>query len=437
MKTTNYKGISQLLVDRGIQPALDALLDEQAAASGSTRRHAQLLMGRFRRLEEQRIMGTIGQEDYQLEKNRIQLALMNLLSEEGEKTKTYQVWQTLFSAIIFLVCLGCGAWILSQPKAEVEVRFSQFQASRVAMQSSKVANLYLGQKVEGLSIYNFEKVMLEAGTVITNEAEQRAGSGPLHITPLPGIGSVGLHLGAVSLESLNFEDSAQIVISQVEGAPERFRIQVQQSKPFSGRLNYSGLLPLSSAYVQVEVGDESTAYYEPLEWSLQSPEEEAREIHFTGDPANFIFEFTLRDSVVEQELLVHELAFFQPEQQQVKSSILSGTLRLQEEDQPPLKTIQLREGNRIDLELANNLLLRRLSLRPEGIFLEAGGKLQSLYTYESGDRRLRNPSCFSWFWHNRQLAFAGTLLLGLGGLYFIISRMSSRLIYLFNPQKAP
>jgi len=142
-----------------------------------------------------------------------------------------------------------------------------------------------------------------------------------------------------------------------------------------------------------------------------------------------MFEFTLRDSMLEKELLVSDLSFFQPEQQQVKSSILSGSIDLRETDRSTLKTIPLREGDRIDLALASNILLRRLSLRPEGILLEAGGKLRTLYTYNSGDRRLRNPSRLTWLWHNQKLVFIGTSLLVLALLYGLIGKGSDRLIH--------
>lgn len=432
MEASDYENIKKLSVERGIKPALEALFDDHHHPSETLRLHAQLLMGRLNRLEEKQITGTVDPRDYQLEENRIQLALIELLSMADEKRKTQRVWQALLSVVIFLSVLSSGIWMLSLPKHDIEVSFSDFQASRVELKFSKVANLYLGQKVEALSLYNFEDIVLEADTVVGNEVNPFTEIDLLRIAPLPDIASVSLHLGAVSLESLNFEDSAQVVIAQVEGAPGRFRIQVQQSRPISGRLNYAGSLAMSSAYVNIEAAGRNTEYYEPLNWTLLGPENEAREIRFSGDPANFIFEFTLRDSIVEKELLVRELAFFQPEQQQVKSSVMGGVLRLRETDRSPLKTIRLRDGDRIDLEPANNLLVRRLSLRPQGLFLEAGGKLRTLHTYESGERHLRNPSRLAWLWHNQQLVFIGASLLLLGLLYFVVSRVSSRLIPMLN-----
>ena len=427
MKATDYKHISDLLVEKGTKAALGVLLDSRP--TGKVHQQAKLLMVRVRRLEEQQITGTIDHKDYQLEQNRIQLALMNLLSKAGENKKAQRTLKGVFSALILLLLIGIGGYLLSQPKQEIEVRLSALQASRIAMQSSKEANLYLGQEVEALSLYNFKSVEIETDSVADDKVILLNAVEPLQITPLPDISNVGLHLGAVRLENLSFEDSAQIVISQVEGAPERFRIQVKQSQPFSGRLNYAGPLPINSAYVRVESGSNINEYYEPFEWTLRSPEKEAREIRFTGDPANFMFEFTLRDSMLEKELLVSDLSFFQPEQQQVKSSILSGSIDLRETDRSTLKTIPLREGDRIDLALASNILLRRLSLRPEGILLEAGGKLRTLYTYNSGDRRLRNPSRLTWLWHNQKLVFIGTSLLILALLYGLIGKGSDRLIH--------
>jgi len=427
MKATDYKHISDLLVEKGTKAALGVLLDSRP--TGKVHQQAKLLMVRVRRLEEQQITGTIDHKDYQLEQNRIQLALMNLLSKAGENKKAQRTLKGVFSALILLLLIGIGGYFLSQPKQEIEVRLSALQASRIAMQSSKEANLYLGQEVEALSLYNFKSVEIETDSVADDKVSLLNAVEPLQITPLPDISNVGLHLGAVRLENLSFEDSAQIVISQVEGAPERFRIQVKQSQPFSGRLNYAGPLPINSAYVRVESGSNINEYYEPFEWTLRSPEKEAREIRFTGDPANFMFEFTLRDSMLEKELLVSDLSFFQPEQQQVKSSILSGSIDLRETDRSTLKTIPLREGDRIDLALASNILLRRLSLRPEGILLEAGGKLRTLYTYNSGDRRLRNPSRLTWLWHNQKLVFIGTSLLILALLYGLIGKGSDRLIH--------
>ena len=427
MKATDYKHISDLLVEKGTKAALGVLLDSRP--TGKVHQQAKLLMVRVRRLEEQQITGTIDHKDYQLEQNRIQLALMNLLSKAGENKKAQRTLKGVFSALILLLLIGIGGYFLSQPKQEIEVRLSALQASRIAMQSSKEANLYLGQEVEALSLYNFKSVEIETDSVADDKVSLLNAVEPLQITPLPDISNVGLHLGAVRLENLSFEDSAQIVISQVEGAPERFRIQVKQSQPFSGRLNYAGPLPINSAYVRVESGSNINEYYEPFEWTLRSPEKEAREIRFTGDPANFMFEFTLRDSMLEKELLVSDLSFFQPEQQQVKSSILSGSIDLRETDRSTLKTIPLREGDRIDLALASNILLRRLSLRPEGILLEAGGKLRTLYTYNSGDRRLRNPSRLTWLWHNQKLVFIGTSLLVLALLYGLIGKGSDRLIH--------
>jgi len=427
MKATDYKHISDLLVEKGTKAALGVLLDSRP--TGKVHQQAKLLMVRVRRLEEQQITGTIDHKDYQLEQNRIQLALMNLLSKAGENKKAQRTLKGVFSALILLLLIGIGGYLLSQPKQEIEVRLSALQASRIAMQSSKEANLYLGQEVEALSLYNFKSIEIETDSVADDKVILLNAVEPLQITPLPDISNVGLHLGAVRLENLSFEDSAQIVISQVEGAPERFRIQVKQSQPFSGRLNYAGPLPINSAYVRVESGSNINEYYEPFEWTLRSPEKEAREIRFTGDPANFMFEFTLRDSMLEKELLVSDLSFFQPEQQQVKSSILSGSIDLRETDRSTLKTIPLREGDRIDLALASNILLRRLSLRPEGILLEAGGKLRTLYTYNSGDRRLRNPSRLTWLWHNQKLVFIGTSLLVLALLYGLIGKGSDRLIH--------
>ncbi len=411
MNVQNYDFVSQMIVEDKIKEAMTMLLDPQYKVPAAMRNDVRILLSRYNNLEKQETSGTIDSKDYQLELNRIKVALLNLFSRPSNETNNNNLLRKSLLILLLFSILGSVFWGLSKPQKGFSVKISGFQISRVGFVLSQDCKPFAGQKISGLSLFNFRDITIEADSVSDNMAAFDSSSHYLKFTPMAGIGSVSAYLSAVNLEDLYFQDSALVFITKVEDFPGRFRIQVQQPENFAGRLNFVNNLSLRTNYVEVITESQVLELYDPIKIEFSTTGNTAGEISFSGDQNDFVFGLTLLDSIIEKEIKINYLEFFLTEEQQVKSSVLGGTINLVESDKPVFRSISLNEGDRIDLEVTNDLLINRLRLTKQGIFLDVTGKLNLLNTYQGGERILRNPSRAAWLWHNKKVLLIASVSL--------------------------
>ncbi len=439
---SNFQVIADLVAEDNVQEALESLLSGEHQTSSELKNSARLLLSRYHALEKKVIAGALSHQEHQIALNQIKLDLMNLLhSRRLKEAPGHRLTRRLISAFIYLLIGGFVIWSVRTPKKGLQIELQDFRATRVGFMAARGADLFSGYKVSDFTLSNFDLVEVPVDSLELrllpgqDSIEQSGGTGLLTIEPIPGITGVSVNMNLVNLEDLEFRDSTLIVISQVPNNATRFRAQMQQTQELNGVLNYSGEATLSTSYVILNHPGMAEEYYDPVELSAIAAPGTAKEIRFGGPGQDLFFEFSLTDAIEEKEFNIDHIEFYQPEADQIKSSLLSGNLIFRETDHEPLNSISLSEGNRVDLKIGNRLLIQNIRLDSGGIFLEATGTVDEVFTFEGGERRLRNPTIARWWWHNRAVLLVLLSILLVAILILTPVFFSPLLVGMIHPNK--
>jgi len=426
MSSEFIKKIERLIVKDNLEQAITLLQESNEWIPESAKETILALAGQLRNLRQQEMRGIISQESALLETNRIRNALIQFIQvysktpEEQAKVALRKKMKWLIPLMIYLVVSGAAIWWLFCPQSNFRID-ANLLVERVSFKYLEGPTDFAQGEVHACFWQNFKSLELEADQVVIHkdgDGSRETQSPPtsnIIIKANENIPGVGVRFGEARLERLHLQPNALLTIAQTENSTSSIQITIQQGEELKSEWTFQDSMDMQVEMVDIKGIPNLSTVYTPTNLRVFPPKDKARElkIHaFTGT-SNVEMQFDKDYKIEGRNLLIAEPSFYQPLASVAVPTILGGSIQIGVLDKASLKTIDLSEGQALDIFSDQKFSLQKISFEKDGINIHFNGEVQKIETGRNHD--LHNPSRMEWWWHGQKLlviAF-GVVLLGL------------------------
>ncbi len=443
MKQYAHTYILDLIASDELDKACTLLQNPKIQPEREERQDALQLSGRLARLVRQINRGTISSGDANVEHNQIRNALLvlvdtvpqDILVDSAEldlPSIQSRKWMRLLPAMIYLLLAGGLTVYLLQPKSTVRIE-ADLEVDRFQFRYQQGPNNFIQGAAQRYAWQDYQELTVEGEQLKYDDSQDGMWDGTyslkndLVLSPYPGVSGVSIEISGAEMESASIEPNAFITLERPVEDPEIFRMIVEQEKPLQVKWIYADSADIVADMANLEglPGIDEIPFLSQLR--VFAPEGSAREIRSSGVSGTVALEMELleNDSLEGYDLEIAEPKFIRAEEQKLVSTLISGSVRIQEANQTGFDPILLGEKKKLNLVSTNKLFLERFSIDQAGISLALSGVVDEIEV--GAERTSVKPSRLEWLWMNKRLPLlaGGFLLIGL--LFFLPGPLRERI----------
>lgn len=426
MSSEFIKKIERLIVKDNLEEAITLLQESNEWIPESAKEDILALSGQLRNLRQQEMRGIVSHENALLEINKIRNALIQFIQvysktpQEQAKVALRKKMKWLTPLMVYLVVSGAAIWWLFLPQPNFRIE-ADLLVERVSFKYLEGPTDFAEGEVHACFWQNFKSLELEADQVLIDkdgDGSRETQSPPtsnIIIKADENIPGVGVRFGGARLERLHLQPNALLTIAQSKNTTSSTQITIQQAEELKSEWTFQDSMDMQVEMVEIEGIPNLSTVYTPTNLRVYPPKEKAREMKiraFTGT-SNLEMQFDKDYKIEGKNLLMAEPSFYQPLESVAVPTILGGSIQIGVLDKVPLKTIDISEGQALDIFSDQNFSLQKISFEKNGINIHFNGEVQKVETGRNHDSR--NPSRIEWLWHSQKLLVLaiGFVLLGL------------------------
>lgn len=397
----------------------------------SAKESIHLLSGRLIQLRQKEMRGVIATDEALLELNKIRNALFQIIQtyaktpEEQAKLSFQKRMKWFVPLLIYLLLTGGLMGWFFQPQTTYRIA-AELLVERVSFRYLEGPTNLAKGSIKSCHWQNYKSVELEGAQIWLAENdnplwEQTATiTSPLTIKADENVPGLGIRFGPARLEKIYLESGAWLTFSQSENQPSLIQMSIQQAAQLKMDWAYRDSLDLELEMAQIEGISGLEMLYAPTRLRIFPPPNMAREIKIQafGGTTNVDMHFEEEFEMEGKNLLIADPTFYQPLESVAVPTILSGTIQHGVLDRPPLKTINLSEGEALDILADQNLSLQKISFEENGIRILFTGEVQKVETGRS--HSLRNPTRLAWWWHSQKMLLITLVIVLIGAAVFLL-----------------
>lgn len=414
MPTKTIQELEQLLARNELDKVIQLLRKDQGGLSDTAQQEFILISSRLEQVRQQEFKGIISKEDATLEMNKIRNALLQFIQKNGqspeEKTQAAarKRLKWIIPLVIYLVFATALIYWLFLPQLNFRIQ-ANLLVERCSFQYLEGPTNFAQGKVASCYWQNYQSAQLEAESIWVDEDGDQIWETQTIVTDLiniqadENIPGISLRFGPVKLERFFLEPQALLTLSQDENNPTLIQLSIQQNTALKSDWTFQDSLNLEVEMVTLEGIPEITELYMPTKLKAIPPEGKARELQvqsFTGT-SNLDLEFASDFEFEGTNLMINNISFYQPLESVAVPTLLGGSVQIGVLDKEPLKTIDIEEGEALDLYSQAPLALESMTFGQNGIQLKLNGKVTGLETGRNHESR--TPKRIEWLWHTQKL----------------------------------
>lgn len=424
MSSEFIKKIERLIVKGNLEEAITLLQESNEWIPESAKEDILALSGQLRNLRQQEMRGIVSHENALLEINKIRNALIQFIQvysktpQEQAKVALRKKMKWLIPLMVYLMVSGAAIWWLFFPQPNFRIE-ANLLVERVSFKYLEGPTDFAQGEVQACFWQNFKSLELEANYVLMDEDRdekwetQTSPASNIVIKADENIPGVSVRFGEARLERLHLQPNALLTIAQTENSTSAIQITIQQREELKSEWTFQDSMDIQVEMVEIEGIPNLSTVYTPTNLRVFPPKDKAREmkIHAFRGTSNVEMQFDKDYRIEGKNLLMAEPSFYQPLESVAVPTILGGDIQIGVLDKAPLKTIDISEGQALDIFSNQKFSLQRISFAKNGININFNGEVQKIETGRNHD--LRNPSRIEWWWHSQKiLVFAlGIVLL--------------------------
>ncbi len=420
--------IEYLLTDDKTGQALSFLVQETKDRYPELAKDFIQATARFQRLVDDKKATLINKEDFNIEKNKLNLSLYaylealpeELLNKEisaQQKKVIFKPWLHLF---IFLFIIGVILVFLFQPKQGFEAEVWA-ETEKISFTMGK-GLLFQNLELNNLVVQHFEEVKIPNEVLWIDQELSKSSkfkpknlNGYIFIFPNPDLDAAKLRIDNHLFFNLA-SDITHVRASLISNKDnEDIKFILEGPPDLKVLLSANDSLKISASHVKVEYGGQETFW---TNFGCSILNRDPTQIILTGSSNGInIFSWDFNGPIFERNQSGKNFDFIKRESGNAVSSIIKAKIHI-----PGLQEIEVDQQENLKFEIEEAIEIVELQIHQSYIAIKLRGQFRNIY---KGENKRVNPSTFEWVWSQHKNSSIGVILFLLSTLLILLKRSNT------------